>query len=195
MHTRTHTHTHTHTQQSTQLQASLTSPCSMLTNAPQCKSNFTISTLWLSTATHNGVLPLCSTSNKSASSVEVCWMTSSLSWVNNGMYVHASLPLSVPPSVPLLLPPSLPPSLSPSSLSLSLSLSLPVSLPFSLFLSPLSFIHACVMRVCVCVCVCVRERRKIELTVGGKKVPIPLNGIRTRTLGYTPTVLPITPRG
>ena len=38
------------------------------------------------------------------------------------------------------------------------------------------------MRACVravCVCVCVRERRKIELTVWGKKVPIALDGIRT----------------
>ena len=33
--------------------------------------------------------------------------------------------------------------------------------------------------VCVCVCVCVKERRKIELTVWGKKVPIALDGIRT----------------
>ena len=37
-------------------------------------------------------------------------------------------------------------------------------------------VRAC---VCVCVCVCVRERRKIELTVWGKKVPIALDGIRT----------------
>ena len=35
--------------------------------------------------------------------------------------------------------------------------------------------------VWVCVCVCVRERRKIELTVWGKKVPVPLDGIRTCT--------------
>ena len=39
-------------------------------------------------------------------------------------------------------------------------------------------VRACV-RVCVCaracVCVCVRERRKIELTVWGKKVPIALD--------------------
>ena len=33
--------------------------------------------------------------------------------------------------------------------------------------------------VCVCVCVCVKERRKIEPTVWGKKVPIALDGIRT----------------
>ena len=37
--------------------------------------------------------------------------------------------------------------------------------------------------VCVCVCVCARERRKIELTVWGKKVPIAHDGIRTRTSG------------
>ena len=30
-----------------------------------------------------------------------------------------------------------------------------------------------------CVCVCVKERRKIELTVWGKKMPIALDGIRT----------------
>ena len=41
-------------------------------------------------------------------------------------------------------------------------------------------VRAC---VCVCVCVCVRERRKIELTIWGKKVPIPLDGIRTCTSG------------
>ena len=35
----------------------------------------------------------------------------------------------------------------------------------------------------LCVCVCVRERRKIELTVWGKKVPIALDGIRTCTSG------------
>ena len=40
-----------------------------------------------------------------------------------------------------------------------------------------------VPRVCVCVCVCVRERRKMELTVWGKKVPIALDGIRTCTSG------------
>ena len=37
--------------------------------------------------------------------------------------------------------------------------------------------------VCVCVCVCVREKRKIELTVRGEKVPIALDGIRTCTSG------------
>ena len=37
--------------------------------------------------------------------------------------------------------------------------------------------------VCVCVCVCVRERRKIERTEWGKKVPVPLDGIRTCTSG------------
>ena len=37
----------------------------------------------------------------------------------------------------------------------------------------------CVCVLCVCVCVCVRERRKIELTVWGKKAPIALDGIRT----------------
>ena len=41
-------------------------------------------------------------------------------------------------------------------------------------------VHACVCKpMCVCVCVCVKERRKIELTVWGKKVPIALDGIRT----------------
>ena len=45
-------------------------------------------------------------------------------------------------------------------------------------------VRACVrVCVCVCVCVCVRERRKIELTVWGKKVPILLDGIRTCTAG------------
>ena len=34
-----------------------------------------------------------------------------------------------------------------------------------------------------CVCVCVRERRKIELTEWGKKVPISLDGIQTCTSG------------
>ena len=46
----------------------------------------------------------------------------------------------------------------------------------------LACMRACVcacVRVRVCVCMCVRERRKIELTVRGKKVPIPLDGIRT----------------
>ena len=33
------------------------------------------------------------------------------------------------------------------------------------------------------VCVCVRERRKIELTACAKKVPIPIDGIRTCTSG------------
>ena len=37
--------------------------------------------------------------------------------------------------------------------------------------------------VCACVCVCVRETRKIELTAWGKKVHIPLDGIRTCTPG------------
>ena len=39
------------------------------------------------------------------------------------------------------------------------------------------------MCVCVCVCVCVREKRKIEPTVWGKKVPFALDGIRTCTSG------------
>ena len=52
-----------------------------------------------------------------------------------------------------------------------------------------------VLCVCVCVCVCVRERRKIELTAWGKKVPLSLDGIRPVPLGYAPTMLPITPRG
>ena len=46
-------------------------------------------------------------------------------------------------------------------------------------------------RACVCVRVraraCVRERRKIELTAWGKKVPIPLDGIRTCTFGMRPS--------
>ena len=47
------------------------------------------------------------------------------------------------------------------------------------------FTHKLRTRACMCacvhgcVCVCVRERRKIELTVWGKKVPIALDGIRT----------------
>ena len=41
---------------------------------------------------------------------------------------------------------------------------------------------------------CVRERRKIELTAWGKKVSIPLNGIRNCTSGIRPIVLPIKPR-
>ena len=43
--------------------------------------------------------------------------------------------------------------------------------------------HETLQLLSVCVCVCVRERRKIELTVLGKKVPIPLDRIRTCTSG------------
>ena len=46
-------------------------------------------------------------------------------------------------------------------------------------------VRACVcacVRACVCVWVCVCQR-KIELTAWGKKVPIPLDGIRTCTYG------------
>ena len=50
------------------------------------------------------------------------------------------------------------------------------------------------MCVCVCVCVCVRERRKIELTAWGKKVPIPSTGFEPVPLGYVPIVLATTPR-
>ena len=39
------------------------------------------------------------------------------------------------------------------------------------------------LRACMRACVCVRERRKIELTVRGTKVPIALGGIRTCTSG------------
>ena len=41
----------------------------------------------------------------------------------------------------------------------------------------------------------VRERRKIELTVWGKKCPFPSTGFEPVPLGYAPTVLPITLRG
>ena len=43
-------------------------------------------------------------------------------------------------------------------------------------------VPAC-MHARVCVCVCVREWQKIELTVWGKKVSIPLDGLRTCTSG------------
>ena len=39
------------------------------------------------------------------------------------------------------------------------------------------------MCMCVRACMCVKERRKIELAVWGKKVPIALDGIRTCTSG------------
>ena len=49
-----------------------------------------------------------------------------------------------------------------------------------LFLFNLIIIPLCVwVHACACVCVFVKERRKIELTVWGKKMPIALDGIRT----------------